>query len=336
MRPLLDNRPGRCDEQDFVAKSAINQIDSRYVLRTAEDMCPMPVPCLACERVATWRSVNGTACYTASVICSADYLPFSWDTHASCQSCCLSPAFQHHPPHLLAYSGEAETDLTLPTGNMDTQSEEWKSMDVQTKWKTLQAKRKTPNKYKNIPPACTTEGQPAGTILKFRRGIRQEEIKGLKAAHALGIPAPAVLEVRTAPEGHLEFLMELVPGDSLETVWPDMSATEKEDIARQLGKVISLLRTAPRGEALIGGIGGPARDLRYIGDRTGGPFATEADFNDFQMDFYPSIPDGVRRAICQSISNDHQMKFSHADLSARNIIVKDGCITGLVDWEFSG
>ena len=209
-------------------------------------------------------------------------------------------------------------------------------MDVQTKWKTLQAKRKTPNKYKNIPPACTTEGQPPGTILKFRRGIRQEEIEGLRAAKALGVPAPAVLEVRTAPERHLEFLMELVPGDSLETVWPDMSAAEKEDIARQLGKIVSLMRTAPQGEALIGGTGGPARDLRYIGDRTGGPFTTEADFNDFQMDFYPSIPDGVRRAICQGISCNHQMKFSHADLSPRNIIVKDGRITGLVDWEFPG
>lgn len=209
-------------------------------------------------------------------------------------------------------------------------------MDLQSKWKALQESRKKPIRSTTLPPACTTEGQPPRTILKFGPRVRQEEIEALKAAREWGVPVPAVLDVRTSPKGHMEFSMELVPGDCLETAWPGMSATEKEDVARQLGKIVSLLRTASRGEAPIGGIGGPARDLRYYGEYTGGPFTTEAEFNNFQMDFYHTTPDAIQRALCQSISSDHRIVFSHADLSPRNIIVKDGHIAALVDWELSG
>jgi thiamine kinase-like enzyme len=34
--------------------------------------------------------------------------------------------------------------------------------------------------------------------------------------------------------------------------------------------------------------------------------------------------------------SDHSSRFTHADLSLRNIIIKDDKIQGTVDWEFSG
>lgn len=32
----------------------------------------------------------------------------------------------------------------------------------------------------------------------------------------------------------------------------------------------------------------------------------------------------------------HSICFTHADLHLRNIMVRDGSITGIIDWEFSG
>lgn len=34
--------------------------------------------------------------------------------------------------------------------------------------------------------------------------------------------------------------------------------------------------------------------------------------------------------------NRHQILFTHGDLRLQNIMVKDGCVSGVLDWEFSG
>ena len=36
------------------------------------------------------------------------------------------------------------------------------------------------------------------------------------------------------------------------------------------------------------------------------------------------------------MSTNHRVRFTHGDLTPRNIIIKDGKIQAIVDWEFAG
>ena len=162
-----------------------------------------------------------------------------------------------------------------------------------------------------------------------------EEGNSLKFAKSLGIPVPQVHEVSNNGTGGW-ILMDFVDGDCLEDVWSSMAAEEKKSIARQLREIISTMRAAGKTQRTIGAIGGPARDLRQDFDYEGGDFETEAEFNEFVLDLLKGTPPLIRSAIAGSLETGHAMVFSHGDLTPSNIIVKDGRIAGLIDWEYSG
>jgi thiamine kinase-like enzyme len=130
--------------------------------------------------------------------------------------------------------------------------------------------------------------------------------------------------------------MQCIDGECLESVWPSMSEDKKVFIAQQLGQAISLMRSSRQNKVLIGAMNGSARDCRRFSDYTGGPFADEASFNTFILDLYTQCPQSIRDALSSKMRSDHGIRFTHADLSPRNIVVKDGNIQGIVDWEFSG
>ncbi|KAM0714212.1 hypothetical protein Q7P37_009999 [Cladosporium fusiforme] len=143
---------------------------------------------------------------------------------------------------------------------------------------------------------CTHE--PGGPFKKSSSRVRLEEFEALKYARQLNVPVPATYEVCADTK---TISMEYVEGDSLEDVWPAMSDTEKESVARQLGRIISLMGLCRQENFYIGSINGPAHDLR-----------TYSDYSVFSI------------------------RFTHGDLSPRNIIVKNGTIQALIDWEYAG
>jgi len=163
--------------------------------------------------------------------------------------------------------------------------------------------------------------------------VRAGEFVALKHARSLGVPVPIAHEY--IPEEQTIF-MEHVEDDCREDVWPNMSEDEKISIAQQLGRAVTLMRSSRQTETLIGAIDGLARDCRRYSDYAGGPFADEESFNASVLDLYTSCPQPVRDALSSKMRSDHSIRFTHADLSPRNIIVKDGKIQGIIDWEFSG
>lgn len=98
------------------------------------------------------------------------------------------------------------------------------------------------------------------------------------------------------------------------------------------------MRSLPWETGLIGSCGGgPARDCRQYTDYTEGPYKDEATFNkSFYFDLVSTTPAAIRSALFQQLRHNHRIVFTHSDLSQHNIIVKDGRITGLIDWEFGG
>jgi RIO-like serine/threonine protein kinase len=78
--------------------------------------------------------------------------------------------------------------------------------------------------------------------------------------------------------------------------------------------------------AITNATGGPCLDYRISADPVG-PFHSEKEFNESLK--LGILPDLMHRT-------GHNIVFTHADLNMRNILVKDGRISGIVDWENAG
>lgn len=200
----------------------------------------------------------------------------------------------------------------------------------------MEASRMLPTK--RLPAAHSIEGtrcthEPGGPFKKSSPRVRLEEFEALKYARQLNVPVPAAYEFCADTK---TIFMEFVEGDSLEDVWPGMSDTEKESVARQLGRIISLMRLGRQENFYIGSINGPAHDLRTYSDYSGGPFTDETAFNDFVLNLFSLTPQPIRKSLSDQMRTDHSIRFTHGDLSPRNIIVKNGTIQALIDWEYAG
>lgn len=185
------------------------------------------------------------------------------------------------------------------------------------------------------PDDCQVAREEPGRVRKFGRRIRMDEDRDLQFAHSLHLPVPAVHEV-SASDGKTHILMDFVDGECLEDAWKSMDEEQKRSITMQLRHILTSMRQVPWDQGKIGAIGGQVRDSRKYTDRLGGPFNTEAEFNDFVLDFIPTTPPLIRNAI-KDVYNftKSRIVFTHGDLMPRNI-VKEGCIQALLDWEFAG
>lgn len=70
-----------------------------------------------------------------------------------------------------------------------------------------------------------------------------------------------------------------------------------------------------------------------------GPFDSEKAFNNAIVDAYQAKAPKrhIRNFLSGMLSqNNHQIVFTHGDLRVANIMVNNGSVRGIVDWEFSG
>ncbi|KAF2210712.1 hypothetical protein CERZMDRAFT_44756, partial [Cercospora zeae-maydis SCOH1-5] len=161
------------------------------------------------------------------------------------------------------------------------------------------------------------------------------EGRALQIAYKSQLPVPLVHELTTSASG-TDILMDFVEGECLEEAWPNMTEGEKTSIAKQLGVIVTRMRQVTPDQREISAFGSPIRDLRRFSDYNGGPFQTEEEFNEFVVDLYQLTPSLIRSALSGSLPKDSRIVLSHCDLSPRNIIVKEGRIQALLDWEYAG
>lgn len=82
---------------------------------------------------------------------------------------------------------------------------------------------------------------------------------------------------------------------------------------------------------------GQILDTRVYDTYTAPSCKGENEFNDYLMtSLIPNTPPAIRRAFSRRLQTSHRVVFTHADLAPRNIIVRDGKIVGLLDWEDAG
>lgn len=120
--------------------------------------------------------------------------------------------------------------------------------------------------------------------------------------------------------------MKMIEGDRL-------SKDEKYSYARE---VVNQLRSL-EGNCIGSLERQPAVDVPRDGNR-GGPFPSEAEFNEVLRSNTISTTPPIYRMMLEGLLSNtaHKIVFTHGDLSPTTIIVKEGRIAGIVDWEYAG
>ncbi|ESZ92545.1 kinase domain-containing protein [Sclerotinia borealis F-4128] len=183
---------------------------------------------------------------------------------------------------------------------------------------------------------------PDGLVLKSGPSIRLAEAAAMDLAAKHGLPVPkshGVCEPDQENGRRLGWIkMDFVEGTALEDVWADLNKQEKLDICHQLRDILIKMRTIePPTQGTINSCDNSSiKDGRNISDYQGGPFKNETEFNEFILDFGARPPVALEQAIRNRMPTGHRTVLTHCDLSPRNIMVRDGKITGLIDWEDGG
>ncbi|AEO63945.1 175c8d9f-837a-4ac4-a1c0-9063bd526075 [Thermothielavioides terrestris] len=172
-------------------------------------------------------------------------------------------------------------------------------------------------------------------VTKFRSlGFRRAEAEAMRfvSAHT-SIPIPRVYDV-----GERHLTMEFIEGETLATAWDKLSAEDRLLVTRQLRDYVGQLRTFKSPDGLICSFdGGPAVDARRLCHVEGGPFATEAAYNDFLVSDLLGKHASIRDMIRSQMRTDHEIVLSHGDLHDINIMVRPGAgVVAIVDWELAG
>ncbi|OAA59559.1 Protein kinase-like domain protein [Niveomyces insectorum RCEF 264] len=181
---------------------------------------------------------------------------------------------------------------------------------------------------------------PGGVVRKSSKGSKEQEAEALRVAEAGGVPVPHVHGTGVDPADGWDWLaMDYVDGQPLSELWDGMTAADKSAVAGQLRAILQTMRAMPPPPQHIGGMraGDPLRDLRAHFPHAGPACRDEAAFNAYLLsDFHPQTAKPIRAAFARRLRTDHRVVLTHGDLAPRNVLVKDGTVVALIDWEEAG
>ncbi|KAI0073546.1 kinase-like protein [Panus rudis PR-1116 ss-1] len=182
-------------------------------------------------------------------------------------------------------------------------------------------------KWKGLTPDAGIFPLPFNLILKSTHKTRREEALAMSVACRMGIPSPKVLGYG-APGFDSPFssiLMTRIPGITLALLIDCMRACD-----------------SPWGSRICSVDGGPVTGPRLPGGQVG-PCDDENAFHDAFLAlgspnyWYSSRPFSEVLATAQEMATiTHTITFTHGDLMGHNIMVHDGHISGIIDWECAG
>lgn len=153
--------------------------------------------------------------------------------------------------------------------------------------------------------------------------------------YAPKLPAPLLIDQFQDLDDVKWIIMTKMPGHrAMGTVYR-MSYPQRQQLADDLSSALTQLNAIPNktGHLFCGAGGKRIFDWRTAMAFGCGPFDTEQDFNN-------QISRGSREALEKQIpsafTTQHKSVFTHSDLFFCNVLVDNGRLCGLVDWESSG
>ena len=174
----------------------------------------------------------------------------------------------------------------------------------------------------------------------------------------LTIPAPR-LYAMYREGGKLYIIMEFIPGESLQILWPSLSKDDKQSIMTQLRCIFDKMRSLGS-PGFYGGVSEGPLPHRYFFSRDHnhaitGPFKQEREIglalaersrlNWIENNQHGWVSEFFARSLPSALKN-HPSTFSHSDLHPENILIqqiwtplseeKHYEVAAIVDWETAG
>jgi serine/threonine protein kinase len=237
---------------------------------------------------------------------------------------------QHHPSPIPTSSFEQMLDLP----------EKSSSTVGRFRAKILQVKKRVGKKiYSNYGFGIIRI--TSRSIVKFGPFVRPTEASTLRfIARKTTIPVPRVFDVIVDDDRSCNIVMEFIDAPSLDKVWSSMTVAQKKHIVVELKSYVDQLRRLPHEcPGIIEAIDGGSLLDRRLQTQPFGPFDGTEQFYAFRNhDFIRASPkySDIHSLLDESKERLRTIVFTHGDLSPRNILVKDGHIIAVIDWESAG
>lgn len=135
--------------------------------------------------------------------------------------------------------------------------------------------------------------------------------------------------------------MTKIPGDPLSGVYESYSDEELDVITAEVGACLAKMHAFASlyGTAVCGLDGefieNSVLPLRKYA-RTGNPQDFHESINLWSPWLKAPNFDALMETAKQLEGRDYRVVFGHGDLAPWNIVVEDGHLTGIIDWEFAG
>ncbi|CAP98799.1 Pc22g15110 [Penicillium rubens Wisconsin 54-1255] len=167
-------------------------------------------------------------------------------------------------------------------------------------------------------------------VVKFGGGVKEYEGQVLLflERHLPTIPAPRLYAMYKDPETFETFLvMQRIPGEPLDAIWPSLTEDEKDDITDKLRQIFDNLRQVPCPKPdFYGGLdGGCLHHYMFHNQRGGlprslGPYIGEANFvagivGNYRVRYYEEY--------LPSLLKGHRPTLTHGDVQQKNIMVAE-------------
>ncbi|OQO00254.1 hypothetical protein B0A48_14041 [Cryoendolithus antarcticus] len=126
-------------------------------------------------------------------------------------------------------------------------------------------------------------------------------------------------------------------------VWYELDKLQKGQAVEQIARYIKALRalkpTSMQSNRVSATNGDPCRDVRVSTMNLFGPFDDVTAFHRC-LTGITTNPDAVTEAYGDAVFNVHarsyNVRFTHGDLGAQNILIRDSKVAAIIDWECSG
>lgn len=170
----------------------------------------------------------------------------------------------------------------------------------------------------------------------------------MQVARAAGLPVPRVIcygEHPDMPHAPISILMTTMPGCELNTVYRTMTPEQQATILSELKQYLDVMRRWPNpwGANRICSVSGTAVRSVRVPSHSMGPFESELELNKFLLSHTWSgdfkSPEEYEEALAKAKemkSIPHKIVFTHGDLVHHNILVHDGHVSAILDWEAAG
>lgn len=164
-----------------------------------------------------------------------------------------------------------------------------------------------------------------------------EFLAGATAADTnINIPFPKLIRDWVDRDGRYFTLTECIHGQTLEQAWPSLSEFEKVSIADQVVQVRKQLRSNFTSTTIQSVDQGPCYPgLLFLDMEPYGPFHSDQELWDALAIAYNNLPLHVFTKLKKHFPKSEPFVLSHCDLNLGNIMIRDGQVVGLLDWEYA-